>query len=73
MPSKKGMDQALTWLRSKANDKENVLDSINAELCINVIMALQRQCDKLGAHFGRLSSRKSTDEEQYGKQLNFLE
>lgn len=73
MPSKKGMDQALTWLRSKACDKENTLDSINAELCINVIMDLRRQCDKLGAQFGNLVNKKRTENsEKHSEQMSFL-
>lgn len=52
MPSHKGLEQALTWLRSKAADK-NSLDGINAELCINVILDLKAQRDKLGARYGK--------------------
>lgn len=73
MPSKKGVEQALTWLKSKANDKENTLDSINAELCINVIMSMQRQYDLLGAKYGSLQSRKRQEEGEKGsEQLSFL-
>lgn len=73
MPSKKGIEQALTWLKSKANDKENTLDSINAELCINVIMSMQRQYDLLGAKYGSLQNRKRQEEGEKGsEQLSFL-
>ena len=57
MPSKKGQEQALNWLRSKAKDP-NHLDAINAELCINVIMDLQRQYDRLGSQFNNLRNSK---------------
>lgn len=57
MPSKKGIEQALMWLKNKSHD-ENTLDSINAELCINVIMDLQRQYDRLGAQFNNLRSAR---------------
>ena len=74
MPSKKGIDQALTWLKNKANDK-NTLDAVNAELCINVIMDLQRQYDRLGAQFGNLRSARSSEEPAVMKeeQINFFE
>lgn len=73
MPSKKGIEQALTWLKSKSNE-ENHLDRINAELCINVIMDLQRQYDRLGAQFNNLkNSRNKTDEtKSTSEQLSFL-
>lgn len=74
MPSKKGINQALIWLRSKAHD-ENTLDSINAELCINVIMDLQRQYDRLGAQFSNLkNSKKDTDDKKAcAEQLSFID
>ena len=74
LPSKKGMEQALTWLRSKASEK-NTLDGVNAELCINVIMDLQRQYDKLGAQFGNLRNSKLKEDifNEKEKQLNFFE
>lgn len=52
MPSKKGTDQALTWLRSKMAEKDT-LDAINAEVCYNVIMDLQRQKDRIGALYSQ--------------------
>lgn len=69
MPSKKGQDQALNWLRSKAKDP-NHLDAINAELCINVIMDLQRQYDQLGAKFNSIRERKPIKDE---RQISFFE
>lgn len=73
MPSKKAIDQSLTWLRSKANDRET-LDGINAELCINVIMDLKRQYDRLGIQFGSLSRSKKDpkDQNDSSEQISFL-
>ena len=73
MPSKKGQEQALTWLKSKTHDP-NTLDAINAELCINVIMSLQRQCDQLGAKFGPIVSHKKLIDEiaMRERQISFL-
>lgn len=48
MPSRKGMEQCLMWLRNKMAEKDT-LDSVNATVCYNVIMDLQRQKDKIGA------------------------
>ena len=53
MPSRKGMEQAMTWLRSKAEDK-NSLDGINAELVLNVIADLQRQNNQKGYVINRM-------------------
>ena len=74
MPSKKGIDQALTWLRSKATER-NTLDGVNAELCINVIMDLQRQYDQLGAKFNNISAYQRQQKElaMRENQLSFLE
>lgn len=74
MPSKKGIDQALTWLKSKAAER-NTLDGVNAELCINVIMDLQRQYDQLGAKFNNISAyqRQQRELAMRENQLSFLE
>lgn len=74
MPSKKGIDQALTWLKSKATER-NTLDGVNAELCINVIMDLQRQYDQLGAKFNNISAyqRQQRELAMRENQLSFLE
>lgn len=74
MPSKKGIDQALTWLKNKAAEK-NTLDGVNAELCINVIMDLQRQYDRLGAKFNSISSYQKQQRElaMRENQMSFLE
>jgi len=41
MPSRKGLEQATTWLRSKMAEGDT-LDAINAEVCLNVIADLQK-------------------------------
>ena len=48
MPSRKGMDQALTWLRSKMAEGDT-LDAVNAEVCYNVICDLQEKKKVIGA------------------------
>ena len=48
MPSKKGTEQAMTWLRSKMAEKDT-LDAINAEVCYNVIVDLQKKRKAIGA------------------------
>ena len=72
MASNKAIEQALTWLDSKAHD-EDTLDSINAELCKNVIMDLQRQYDKLGIQFGTLSRQRKDSSKEDHEQISFLE
>ncbi len=73
MPSKRGIDQAMTWLKGKAAEK-NTLDGVNAELCISVIMDLQRQYDRLGAQFNNLrNSRYREEDEKEPKQMSFLD
>ena len=48
MPSRKGLEQALTWLRSKMAEKDT-LDAINAEVCYRVITDLREKKRVLGA------------------------
>jgi len=57
MPSKKGIEQALIWLRSKAMEKDS-LDGINAELTLNVIYDLKRQRDRAGATIHNMQMRE---------------
>ena len=69
MPSHRIMEQAMTWLRSKAAEAD-IMDKINAELCIHVIEDLKRQRDALGAKFQIANGdRKMT--QNYGHQLEF--
>lgn len=60
MPSRKGTEQALTWLRSKAAEKDS-LDGINAEVCLNVILDLKRQNERLGALYHNAVVKSSND------------
>ena len=55
MPSRKGMEQAMTWLRSKAMDRDS-LDGINAELVLNVIADLQRQNKQKGCVINQMKT-----------------
>ena len=48
MPSRKGTEQALTWLRSKMAEGDT-LDAVNAEVCYNVICDLQEKRKVIGA------------------------
>lgn len=48
MPSRKGLDQALVWLKSKMAERDT-LDAINAEICYNVIMDLKDKRKVIGA------------------------
>lgn len=50
MPSRKGMEQALTWLQSKMAG-DDFLDAINAELCYNVITDIQKRKKAIGAMY----------------------
>lgn len=52
MPSKKSVDQAITWLRNKMAEKDT-LDAINAELCYNVLIDLQNKKENIGALYHR--------------------
>ena len=52
MPSRKGMNQAVVWLRSKMAEKDT-LDAINAEICYNVLMDLQKKRKVIGALYHR--------------------
>ena len=64
MPSRKSMEQVMTWLNSKAADK-NSLDGINAELCISVINELRMRLERLGVQFYNIKqSTKATLQRQ---------
>ena len=55
MPSRKGTEQALTWLKSKMAEKDT-LDAINAEVCFNVICDLQEKRKVIGALYHQAHS-----------------
>lgn len=63
MPSRKGLEQALVWLKSKMAEKDT-LDAINAETTYNVIMDMQRQRKKIGALYYRASSSNRQAQEK---------
>jgi hypothetical protein len=56
MPTRKGKKQAMTWLRSKA--KEEGLEGINAQLCINVIEDLSGQLSEYAKILNRIRSSR---------------
>ena len=59
MPSRRGTEQALMWLRNKMAERDT-LDAINAEVCYKVIMDLQEKRRVIGAlyHQAHLKNRK---------------
>lgn len=63
MPSRRGLEQALLWLKNKMAEKDT-LDAINAELTYNVVMDLQKRRKAIGAlyHRDRMSRKKLTEE-----------
>lgn len=64
MPSRKGLEQAITWLNSKMMDYES-LDGINAEICLNVILDLQRQNEKKGQIIYSLKLKEDEHNRRY--------
>lgn len=62
MSSRKGTDQALTWLKSKMAEGDT-LDAINAEICYNVILDLQKKRRVIGALYHRVYNAKKRREE----------
>lgn len=63
MPSRKGLEQALIWLKSKMAEKDT-FDAINAETTYNVIMDMQRQRKKIGALYYRASNSNRRAQEK---------
>lgn len=63
MPSRKGMEQAMTWLRSKMAEGDT-LDAINATVVYNVIVDLRKKKDQIGAiyHQTKVERDKALDE-----------
>ena len=55
MPSRKGLEQALTWLRSKMAEKDT-LDAVNAEVTYNVLMDIQNKRKVIGALYHQAHS-----------------
>ena len=63
MPSRKGLEQALTWLKSKMAEKDS-LDAINAEVCYNVIQDLQEKRKVIGALYHQANTAKNRTQEK---------
>lgn len=63
MPSRKGLEQALTWLKSKMAEKDT-LDSVNAEVTYNVLMDIQNKRKVIGALYHQSTAAKKTAEEK---------
>ena len=70
MPSRKGLDQALVWLKSKMAERDT-LDAINAEVCYNVIMDLKDKRKVIGAlyHQAYTSLKKKEEQNERLKEL----
>ena len=63
MPSRKGLEQALTWLKSKMAEKDT-LDAINAEVTYNVLMDIQNKRKVIGALYHQSYTAKKNAEEK---------
>jgi len=63
MPSRKGMEQAILWLKNKIAEKDT-LDAINAELCYNIIMDLKKRRQVIGALYHQEKAAKRRQEEE---------
>ena len=57
MPSKRSYEQAVTWLNSKAADRDS-LDGINAQLVLNILEEYRRTVNIKGAIIGSLKMRE---------------
>lgn len=56
MPSRQSYEQIMTWLNSKAADRDS-LDGINAQLVINVINEYRKELNGKGIIIRRLKER----------------
>lgn len=72
MASRKSNEQAITWLRSMAADK-NSLDGINAELVLYILEEKDRQYKKLGAQYSILTKRYDQLKSQYDDYVRYGE
>ena len=68
MPSRKGLEQSLTWLKSKMAEKDT-LDAINAELCYNVIIDLKKRKEAIGAMYHLASEAKKEKSQELDRLL----
>lgn len=69
MPSRKGLEQALTWLRSKMAG-DDILDGLNAELCYNVILDLQKRRKAIGAMYHQTREKLNTAKEEIQQRIS---
>lgn len=51
-------EQALVWLRSMANDQNDIFNAINAENCLALIEKQRKALVSLGAHFCNLKKQR---------------
>lgn len=75
MAGRRSKEQAMTWLRSMAADK-NSLDGINAELCLNLIEDQQKKLDRLGTQFNHVRNERNAmreDIEELRNEKQWLE
>lgn len=74
MPSQKGLEQALTWLKSKMAEKDT-LDAINAEVAYHVILDLREKRRVIGAlyHNTYAASKKAQEKLQELELDRFME
>lgn len=63
MPSKRGLEQALIWLKNKMAEKDT-LDAINAEVCYNVICDLQEKRKVIGALYHQSNEARKRAQER---------
>lgn len=72
MPSKKGFDQSVTWLKSKMAERDT-LDAINAEVCYNVLIDLKKRKDIIGAKYHQtVVQRNEALDELYNSALRAM-
>ena len=62
MPSRRGLEQSLTWLKSKMAEKDT-LDAVNAEVCYNVLMDLKKRKEVIEAlyHIEKVRSARKDE------------
>ena len=65
MPSKKSLEQVRMWLRNVAADP-NTMDSVCADLALNVLDGLEDEIAKKGAIINALQSRKKKKDYEPG-------
>ena len=69
MPSKRSIEQVRLWLQNLANDK-NTMDSVNADLALNVLAAFEDELSKKGAIINALRVRKTYPKGSFGEMFD---